>query len=122
MTRSLKKGPNINERLVKKVLKMKPGEQTIIKVWQRSSTIVPEMIGFTFGVYNGKEHVPVFITEEMVGFKLGAFSPTTKFGKHGGRMQREIEAKAAEAETAKVEAVKTADAPAPKNGAVNNKK
>ncbi len=90
MARSLKKGPNINERLIKKVADRKPGDG-MIKTWARDAVITPEMIGFTFGVYNGKEHVEVSVTEDMVGHKLGEFSPTKKFIRHGGRMQREIE-------------------------------
>ena len=93
MSRSLKKGPYIDEKLLKKVKKLKPGDNVVIKTWSRACTIIPEMIGFTFGVHNGKEHIPVKITEEMIGHKLGEFSPTTKFIKHGGRMQREIEKK-----------------------------
>jgi len=106
MTRSLKKGPYTDESLLKKIKELKLGDRTIIKTWARDSSIAPEMIGFTFGVHNGKEHVPVFITEEMVGHKLGEFAATTKFVRHGGRMQRELEAKVAEAEAVKVEAVK----------------
>lgn len=102
MARSLKKGPYIDERLLEKVKKAKPGE--IIKTWSRSSVISPEMVGFTFGVHNGKEHISVFATEEMVGHKLGEFSPTTKFVRHGGRMQRELEQKVVEKETAAVKA------------------
>jgi small subunit ribosomal protein S19 len=97
MSRSLKKGPFVDPKLMKKISKLKPGDKTIIKTWSRDSTIVPEMVGFTIGVYNGKTHVPVFIIEEMVGHKLGEFALTRKFIKHGGRMQRELEAKAAAA-------------------------
>ncbi len=93
MPRSLKKGPYTDEKLLKKVEKAKPGE--IIKTWSRRSTITPEMIGFTFGVHNGKDFITVKIEENMVGHKLGEFSPTTKFGRHGGKMQREIESKSA---------------------------
>ncbi|HDL74844.1 MAG TPA: 30S ribosomal protein S19 [bacterium] len=93
MTRSLKKGPYIDEKLLKKVEKADKGEKTIIKTWSRNCTIIPEMVGFTFGVHNGKEFIPVFITEAMVGHKLGEFSPTTKFVRHGGKMQREMEKK-----------------------------
>jgi len=118
MTRSAKKGPYIDENLLKKIKNLNPGNKAIIKTWARNSSIAPEMIGFTFGVHNGKEHIPVFITEEMIGHKLGEFSHTTKFGKHGGRMQRELESKAVETEAAKVAAVK--EAPAPDNK--NNKK
>lgn len=91
MSRSLKKGPYVDPRILKKITNLKPGDKAIIKTWSRASSISPEMVGFTFGVHNGREHTPVFITEEMVGHKLGEFSPTRKFVKHGGRMQREIE-------------------------------
>ena len=91
MSRSLKKGPYVDPKLLKKISKLKPGDKTVIKTWSRDCTITPEMVGFTFGVHNGKEHIPVFITEEMVGHKLGEFAPTRKFIKHGGRMQREQE-------------------------------
>jgi len=100
MARSLKKGPYIDQRLLEKIKKARPGE--IIKTWARDCTICPEMIGFTFGVHNGREFIPVKVTEEMVGHKLGEFSPTTKFFRHGGRMQRELEAKAAEKEAEKI--------------------
>lgn len=102
MARSLKKGPYIDERLLKKMQKVKAGTKTIIKTWRRSCAISPEMVGFTFGVYNGKEHVPVYVTEDMVGHRLGEFAPTTRFGRHGGRMQRELEAAAVEKEAAKI--------------------
>ena len=103
MSRSLKKGPFVDQKLLKKISKLsakngKGGE--IIKTWSRSSTIIPEMIGFTFGVHNGKDHLPVFVTEEMIGHKLGEFSPTRKFTRHGGRMQKELELKKVEAEKA----------------------
>ena len=88
MSRSLKKGPYIDEKLQKKVL---AGTSKTIKTWSRSATITPEMIGFTFEVHNGKEFIPVRVTEDMVGHKLGEFSPTTKFSRHGGRMQKEQE-------------------------------
>lgn len=100
MSRSLKKGPYINEKLLKKVRNLNSGANTIIKTWCRACSIAPEMVGFTFGVHNGKEHMPVFITEDMVGHKLGEFAPTTKFGRHGGRMQRELESKATGKEAA----------------------
>lgn len=94
MPRSLKKGPFIDEKLVKKTKEVKPGDKTaVIKTWSRGAVITPEMIGYTFGVYNGKEHIKVYVTEEMVGHLLGEFSPTKKFIKHGGRMQRDIEKK-----------------------------
>ncbi len=109
MSRSLKKGPYVDEKLLAKVSKLKSGSKEIIKTWARDCTITPEMIGFTFGVHNGKEFIAVYVLEEMVGHRLGEFSATTKFSRHGGRMQRELEAKAAESEAAKVEAVKTAE-------------
>jgi len=91
MARSLKKGPWVDEKLIEKVKKLKAGDKTIIKTWSRDCTITPEMVGFTFGVHNGREHISVFISEEMVGHKLGEFAPTRKFIRHGGKMQREIE-------------------------------
>jgi small subunit ribosomal protein S19 len=104
MARSLKKGPYIDEKLLQKVLDSKSGgAKKIIKTWARHSTISPEMVGFTFGVHNGKEFVAVYVSEDMVGHKLGEFSPTTKFSRHGGKMQREIEAGAEAKEAAKVE-------------------
>jgi small subunit ribosomal protein S19 len=114
MSRSVKKGPYVDQRLLKKIADLKASNfsdaqlsKTIIKTWSRSCTIVPEMIGFTFGVHNGKTHVPVFITEDMVGHKLGEFSPTRKFVRHGGRMQRELEAAQRQKE---IEAAKAAKA------------
>jgi len=89
MSRSLKKGPYVNERLLKKIKNLKPGDKTIIKVWDRAATITPEMVGFTIGVHNGRQHTPVYIVENMVGHKLGEFSPTRKFISHGGRMAKE---------------------------------
>ena len=106
MARSLKKGPYVDQKLIKKIKKLKTESKTIIKTWSRACTIIPEMIGFTFGVHNGREFIPVQVTEEMVGHKLGEFSPTTKFGRHGGRMQRELEQKEAEKETVKIESSK----------------
>lgn len=91
MSRSSKKGPFVDEKLLEKILKVKPGEKAVIKTWARHSTISPEMVGFTIGVHNGKNHIEVFVTEEMVGHKLGEFSPTRKFTRHGGKMQKELE-------------------------------
>mgnify|MGYP001564159042 CR=1 FL=1 len=102
MSRSLRKGPFVDQRLLEKVLKVRKDEKVIIKTWSRHSSISPEMVGFTFGVHNGKEFIPVLVAEDMVGHKLGEFSPTTKFIRHGGKMQREIEAGAAQKETVKV--------------------
>lgn len=89
MSRSLKKGPFCDPKLLKKVQAMGHGSKTVIKTWSRSSTIFPEMVGFTFGVHNGKVHTPVTVIEEMVGHKLGEFSPTRKFRVHGGKMAKE---------------------------------
>lgn len=114
MSRSLKKGPYIDERLLKKIGKLKAGDKSIIKTWARASTISPEMIGFTFGVHNGRAHVPVFITEDMVGHKLGEFSLTKKFSRHGGKMQREMEAAARQKEVEAAQAAKAPAAEAPK--------
>ena len=94
MSRSLKKGPFVNPRLMEKVGRVRKAEKVIIKTWARNSTISPEMIGFTFGVHNGKEFVPVYVSEDMVGHKLGEFSATTKFSRHGGKMQKGIEQQA----------------------------
>jgi len=91
MARSLKKGLFVDERLIKKIQNKKPGDKSPIKTWSRASMISPEMIGFTFDVHNGKNFIPVFITEEMVGSRLGEFSPTRKFTRHGGKMQKEQE-------------------------------
>lgn len=96
MSRSSKKGPYLDKKLIEKVKKLKPGEKTIIKTWSRDCSISPEMVGFTFGVHNGKTHVPVFITEDMVGHKLGEFALTRKFVRHGGKIQRELEQKTQE--------------------------
>lgn len=104
MSRSLKKGPYIDERILKRVAGAKPG--TKFKTWSRESTIFPEMVGFTFEVHNGKTHVPVIISENMVGHKLGEFAPTRKFHRHGGKMAKEQEAAAAQAEKAKLNAAK----------------
>lgn len=91
MSRSLKKGPYVDERVLKKVRDLKQGDRTVIKTWSRACTISPEMIGFTFGVHNGKDFVSVYVTEDMVGHRLGEFSPTRKFSRHGGKIQKEIE-------------------------------
>lgn len=93
MARSIKKGPVVDERLLSKLRDIKQGDKTVVKTWSRAATITPEMVGFTFGVYNGKEFISVTVGEEMVGHKLGEFSPTTKFVRHGGKMQKEIEKK-----------------------------
>jgi len=85
MPRSLKKGPFVDERLLEKVEKVKrSGTRQAIKTWSRRSTIIPDFVGLTFAVHDGKKHIPVFVTENMVGHKLGEFSPSRIFRKHGG--------------------------------------
>ncbi len=105
MSRSLKKGPYVDERVLKKIKNLKAGDRTVVKTWSRACTITPEMIGFTFGVHNGRDFIPVYVTEEMVGYRLGEFAPTRKFVRHGGRIQKELEmeAKQKELEAAKAE-------------------
>lgn len=110
MARSLKKGPYIDERLIKKIKDKKPGDRNAIKTWSRASVISPEMIGFTFGVHNGKDFIPVYVTEEMVGHRLGEFSFTRKFVRHGGKMQKELEIAAKQKELDAAKAAKAADA------------
>jgi len=91
MPRSLKKGPYVDEKLLKKVEKMRAsGKKTMIKTWSRRSTIIPEFVGFTFAVHNGKKFVPVYVTENMVGYKLGEFVPTRTFKGHKGVVQKKI--------------------------------
>jgi small subunit ribosomal protein S19 len=110
MSRSSKKGPYVDQKLLKKISKLKPEDKTVIKTWARDSEISPEMVGFTFGVHNGKNFVEVKIAEEMIGHRLGEFAPTRKFIKHGGRIQRELEKgaeMAGKAEAAKPEAGRT---------------
>lgn len=108
MSRSSKKGPYVDPKLLKKVAALKPGAKTVIKTWSRQSEIAPEMVGHTFGVYNGKTFIDVFVKEEMVGHRLGEFSPTKKFVKHGGKMQRELESSQQAAEAQKAAAAKAA--------------
>ena len=111
--RSLKKGPFTDPKLLKKIEGKKPEEVGVIKTWSRDSQISPEMVGFKFGVHNGKQHLEVFVTEEMVGHRLGEFSFTKKFVRHGGKMQKELEMKKKETEIATAKAAK---------GAVESKK
>jgi len=106
MTRSLKKGPYVDQRLLKKVLDKKPGDKSPIKTWSRACTISPEMIGLTFNVHNGKDFISVLVNEEMVGHRLGEFSPTRKFSRHGGKMQKEIEIAAKQKELDAAKAAK----------------
>ncbi len=108
MARSLAKGPYVDEKLLKKLEGKKPQTAEVIKTWARRSQISPEMVGFKFGVYNGKQHLEVLVSEDMVGHRLGEFSPTKKFVRHGGKMQKEQEAKAKQAEIASAQAAKAA--------------
>lgn len=91
MARSAKKGPWVDPKLLKKISKVKPDGKTGIKTWSRSSEISPEMVGHVFAVHNGKDFIEVRVAEDMVGHRLGEFSPTRKFVKHGGKMQKDIE-------------------------------
>ncbi|MBI5139867.1 MAG: 30S ribosomal protein S19 [Candidatus Vogelbacteria bacterium] len=111
MARSLKKGPYIDAKLLKKIQGKKPDDVPMIRTWARSSQISPEMVGFLFGVHNGRQHLEIRVTEEMVGHRLGEFSPTRKFIKHGGKMQKELEQKKKEAEIASAKAAKAETAP-----------
>ncbi len=103
MSRSVKKGLYVDERVLKKIAGKTPQQAGVIKTWSRACTIAPEMIGFTFSVHTGKDFHNVFVTEEMVGHKLGEFAPTRKFSRHGGKMQKELEqaAKQREVDSAK---------------------
>lgn len=106
MARSLKKGPWTDPKLLEKLFRLASDDKTIIKTWSRDSTIAPEMVGRTIGVHNGRIHIPVFITENMIGHKLGEFAPTRKFVRHGGRMQRELEKQVGEIPIKKAEEIK----------------
>ncbi len=93
MARSVKKGPFVDEHLVKKVAKAKEtGDKKVIKIWSRRSTIVPEAVGLTFAVHNGKKFVPVYVTENMIGHKYGEFSPTRTFFGHSTAEKKAKEA------------------------------
>lgn len=109
MGRSLKKGPFTDPNLLKKFGRLRVGDKTVIKTWSRDSVITPQMVGFTIGVHNGRIHVPVLVVENMVGHRLGEFSPTRKFVRHGGKMQKEIETKQADASQAATQAAKTTE-------------
>jgi small subunit ribosomal protein S19 len=110
MSRSSKKGPFTDPKLFKKVMAAKAGSGIVIKTWSRASEISPEMVGHVFGVHNGRTHIEVRVTEEMVGHRLGEFSPTKKFVRHGGKMQKELEVKAAETQKAQTQAAKASPA------------
>jgi small subunit ribosomal protein S19 len=108
MSRSLTKGPYVDAKLLKKIEGKKAQTTDVIKTWARRSQIAPEMVGFKFGVYNGMKHIEVLVSEDMVGHRLGEFSPTKKFTRHGGKMQKELEIKAKEGEIAAASAAKAA--------------
>lgn len=108
MSRSVYKGPYVDEKLLKKIDGKKPADTGVIKTWARASMISPDMVGFTFGVHNGKIHIEVNVLEEMVGHRLGEFAPTKKFYRHGGKMQKELDQKKREAEIAAAKAAKNA--------------
>src|SRR3569623_592660 len=109
MSRSVSKGPYVDAKLLKKIEGKKPVDTGVIKTWARRSQIAPEMVGVKFGVHNGKNHIEVLVSEDMVGHRLGEFSPTKKFPRHGGKMQKEMEAKAKEHEIAAETASKGAE-------------
>ena len=106
MTRSIKKGPYVDKKLLKKIEGKKPKEVGSIKTWARVSQIHPDMIGFTFSVHNGKDFKDVFVTEDMVGHRLGEFSMTKTFHRHGGKIQKELDQKKRETEIAAAKAAK----------------
>ncbi len=108
MTRSLKKGPYVDVKLLKKIAGKKPQETGVIKTWARSSQIAPEMVGFIFGVHNGRKHIEVLVGEDMVGHRLGEFSPTRTFHRHGGKLMKELEQKKKDSEISAAQAAKTA--------------
>jgi len=108
MSRSLKKGDFVDEKLLKKVTKAKQiKDHKPIKTWSRASTVIPEMVGLTFAVHNGRKFIDVFIVENMVGHRLGEFSPTRKFTRHGGKMQKEQELAAAAAQKEQIQKAQT---------------
>lgn len=105
MSRSIKKGPFVDAKLMKKVGKLRAGDKTVIKTWARSSSITPQMVGFTFAVHNGKDFIQVRVVENMVGHKLGEFAPTRRFTRHGGKVS-EVAAKPGAAPAAPAPAAK----------------
>ena len=117
MSRSSKKGPYVDPRLLKKIEGKKSSETGVIKTWSRAGVVAPEMVGFILGVHNGKTHVEVSVSEDMIGHRLGEFSPTKKFVKHGGKMQKELEQKKKEGEIASAQAAKSATEPVAGAGA-----
>ena len=103
----------MDAKLLKKVQASKPASAGVIKTWARASQISPEMVGYSFGVHNGKTHVEITVSEEMVGHRLGEFSPTKKFIRHGGKMQKELESKRQASEIAAAKSAKESPAKAP---------
>lgn len=99
MSRSSKKPPFVDPKLLKKIANLRPGSGTVIKTWSRASEIAPEMVGHAFAVHNGKNFIEVRVKEEMIGHRLGEFAPTRKFTRHGGKMQKELEAAVKQKET-----------------------
>ena len=108
MSRSLKKGPFVDAKLLKKVGAIRPASAGVIRTWARRSQVAPEMVGFTLGIHNGKSHVEVIVSEDMVGHRLGEFAASKKFVRHGGKMQKELEQKRQESEIAAAKAATTA--------------
>ncbi len=106
MTRSLKKGPYVDYKLEKKITGKTPEEAGVINTWARASQISPDMVGFKFGVHNGRKHIEVLVTEDMIGHRLGEFSPTRTFHRHGGKLMKELEQKKREAEITAAKAAK----------------
>ncbi|MFT7557488.1 MAG: small subunit ribosomal protein S19 [Planctomycetota bacterium] len=98
MSRSTKKGPYVDQRVIKKIEGKEPLKTPMIKTWSRACVISPEMVGFTFGVHNGRKHLEVLVTEDMIGHRLGEFSPTRTFHRHGGKLMKELEQRRREAE------------------------
>lgn len=107
MTRSLKKGPYVDYKLIKKIEGKTPEQAGIIKTWSRASQISPDMVGFKFGVHNGRKHIEVLVTEDMIGHRLGEFSLTRTFYRHGGKLMKELEQKKREAEISAAKAAKS---------------
>ena len=101
MSRSSKKGPYVDPKLLKKIGRVKDSEKEVIKTWSRNSEISPEMVGFIFAVHNGKDFIEFRTNEDMIGHRLGEFSPTRKFVRHGGKIQKELEQKTKEGEAPK---------------------
>ncbi len=108
MSRSSKKGPYVDPRILKKIEGKNPLETPPIKTWARASMISPEMVGFTFAVHNGRKHIEVLITDDMIGHRLGEFAPTRTFHRHGGKLMKELEQKRREAEIAAAKAARAA--------------